>query len=364
MRDPDRPLRILHLTAGSDAGGLSRYIYDLSTAMIARGHSVAVAGQRGAWHWLFERSPIPWIDAPLKGGPAALWKASHTLLDWLAAHPVDVIHTHYRRPTLVARRVQRRRPLPILYTVHLSDLTLRWPWSMLSDFGDHTHVASEEARRWVVEDGRVAPDRVSVVPHGIDPSKYPPADDAARGDARHSLGLPPDARVAAFVGRLDYPKNEEWLLDVAGELSDLHVLLAGEGPHEPALRAAIDAAGLRRRVHLLGHRDPLPVYRAADALLLPSIREGFSLVSAEAMAVGVPVIRTRTAGTRELIVEDVTGRSTPIDRRAFVAAAVEMLSLPPARLREMGAAAAAHVRGHFTFDRQLKQTLALYRRLA
>ena len=44
----NRPLRILHLTAGSDAGGLSRYIYDLGTAMIAKGHAVSVAGQRGA----------------------------------------------------------------------------------------------------------------------------------------------------------------------------------------------------------------------------------------------------------------------------------------------------------------------------
>src|SRR5205085_11098493 len=46
------PLRILHLTAGSDAGGLSRYIYDLSMAMIAQGHEITVGGERGAWHWL------------------------------------------------------------------------------------------------------------------------------------------------------------------------------------------------------------------------------------------------------------------------------------------------------------------------
>src|SRR5437868_8620817 len=152
MRDPDRPLRVLHLTAGSDAGGLSRYIYDLGTAMIARGHTVAVAGQRGAWHWLFEKSPLPWIDAPLKGGPLALWQATKTLRAWLADHPVDVLHTHYRRPTLFARRLQRHLRIPILYTVHLSDLSLRWPRRAFSDFGDHTHVASTEARRWVIED--------------------------------------------------------------------------------------------------------------------------------------------------------------------------------------------------------------------
>src|SRR6185503_2037344 len=116
--------------------------------------------------------------------------------------------------------------------------------------------------------------------------------------------------------------------------------------------------------HLLGHRDPLPVYQAADAILLPSIREGFSLVCTEAMAVGTPALRTRTAGTQELIIEDVTGRSVEINHDRFVAAAVDFLSQDTATLRRMGATAAEHVRKNFTFDRQLDQTLALYRRVA
>jgi glycosyltransferase involved in cell wall biosynthesis len=75
------------------------------------------------------------------------------------------------------------------------------------------------------------------------------------------------------------------------------------------------------------------------------------------------VCRTGTAGTAELIVEGVTGRSTPIERDAFIAAAVEFLT-DQATLRRMGIAAARHVRERFTFERQLQDTLALYRRLA
>jgi hypothetical protein len=74
-----KPLRILHLTAGSDGGGLTRYIFDLSMAMHAAGNQVAVAGERGDWHWLFESAPFPWIDVPLKGGPFALHRAANTL---------------------------------------------------------------------------------------------------------------------------------------------------------------------------------------------------------------------------------------------------------------------------------------------
>ena len=139
----------------------------------------------------------------------------------------------------------------------------------------------------------------------------------------------------------------------------MKLLIAGDGPHFSAVRARVHNT-LQDRVQLLGHRNPVDVYHAADALLLPSAREGFSLVCAEGMSTGLPVLRTATAGTAELIVEGVTGRSTSIEHDAFLAAAETFLA-DPARLREMGHAAAAHIRGHLTFDRQLTDTLAMYR---
>ena len=392
---PARPLSVLHLTLGADAGGLSRYVVDLAAAMANQGHAVAAAGDDGAWRWAFDAAPFPYLQIPLKAGPVGFAQSVRAVRRWLADHPVDVIHTHYRRATLLGRFVRSRRrsveswglevgsegggksklpttnpqlptpnyPPPLLYTVHLSDLSLAGPRRWLSDFGDHTHVASVEARRWVVDDARVPPGRVTLIPHGIDPATYPLATPADRAAARAALDLTPSDHVGLFVGRLDYPKNEHWLLTVAEQSPGAIFLLVGEGPHEADLRAEIARRGLAGRVRLLGHRDPLACYRAADLLLLPSIREGFSYVCAEAMSVGLPVLRTRTAGTEELIVEGETGRSVPLNESAFANAAAEMLS-DPAALRHLGATAAAHVREHFTFDRQVERTVDLYRALA
>jgi glycosyltransferase involved in cell wall biosynthesis len=257
----DRPLSILHLTAASDAGGLSRYVLDICGAMHERGHRVAVAGGRGAWHERFADRSWPWIDLAMKGGPMGLLRAARQLEEYLQGHPVDLIHTHYRRPTLVARRVQKKISIPILYTLHQPRISVRGPRKWLSDFGDWAHVPSQDAARWLVETVGYRADRICLVPHGIDPARFPRRDEAAKIAARKKLDLPAEALVAAFVGRLDVPKNEDWMIDVAEAVPGLIVLIAGDGPHAGRLRRRIGR--FDGRVRMLGECETLPVYQAA-----------------------------------------------------------------------------------------------------
>jgi len=359
-------MRILHITAGSDAGGVSRYLFDLCSAMHAAGHQVAVAGQKGSWHEMFRPAPWPWIEAPIKGGPLRLLTASRILQRYLEEHPVDLLHTHYRKATLVARRLQKEFNVPVLYTLHLSHMPLGGPWRWLSDFGDHVHAAAADARQWLIEQARIPAQRISLIPHGVHAERFPVPDAAAKHDARAKLGLADDDLVALYLGRLEDPKNESWLIDLAAlsrdSLPRLRVLLAGEGPNESAVRRQIERGSLLDRVWMLGHRQPLPLLHSADALLLPSQREGFSYACAEAMCAGVPVLRTRTSGAKELIIEGTTGRSVAIDRSAFLQGATEFLS-DKSSLQRMGIAAAEHIRRNFTFNRQLSETIAMYQRL-
>jgi len=246
--------------------------------------------------------------------------------------------------------------------VHQPRIRLVGPWRWLSDFGDHTHCPSEDAKKWLMETARVPESRITVIPHGVDPDEYPLRDRAIQSAARKSLDLPPAALVAAFVGRLDVPKNAGWMIDLAKASPKVTILMAGDGPEMPELRRVVERECLSRVVRLLGECDPIPVYQAADALLSPSEREGFGLVCAEAMCMGVPVLRTRTGGAAEMIVEGLTGRTTPVDRHEFVEAAIEFLEDLPA-LQRMGTAAAEHIRANFTLAQQIERTIGMYRKL-
>jgi glycosyltransferase involved in cell wall biosynthesis len=358
------PLRVLHLTAGSYAGGLTGYLRDLSLAMQRHGHTVVLAGQRKEWHATIEQSGLHWITVPLDGKPWQLWRAYRLLRKYLRQHPVDVIHAHYRRSALVGRMLARRLNLPLLFTLHLTQIPMRGLGRWLSDFGDRTHVPSADARDWLLKHTALEAKRISIVPHGVDRSAFPYATAEDQQKARAALNLPADKTIGGFVGRFAPQKNVQWLLAVARQLAAkraaVHLVLRGDGPHFEPLRQQIADEGLADYITLWPGGDALPVYQAIDALLLPSNNEGFSLVCAEAMSVGRPVLRTHTAGTHELIREGQTGRATPIDRDAFVEAAVDFLS-DRAALRRMGEAAAAHVAAHFTYEQQVAGTLSLYR---
>jgi len=366
MTDEPPPLRVLHLASSLEPGGVSRYLLRVGRGLCAAGHGVSLAAGPGAWRDRVDAEAWRTLHVPMHAGPIALWQSARRVRRFAEQQQVQLIHAHHRRAGLVGRRVARALRIPMLVTLHLTGVPMRGPRRWLSDFGDMTHAPSEAARRWLIEAARVDAQRIVTVPHGIDPAAYPRADNAQQLAARRALDLPDDAPVAAYVGRFEHPKHEQWMLDVAdaarSRSSGLRVVLMGDGPRAQALRAAVARRGLGERVRVLAWGEPMQLYQACDALMLPSSAEGFPLVCVEAMSVGRALLRTRTAGCEEQVIEGRTGHTCPIDREAFVEAALGLMS-DRAALARMGEEAAAHVRERFTFDRQLERTVGMYRAL-
>jgi D-inositol-3-phosphate glycosyltransferase len=161
------------------------------------------------------------------------------------------------------------------------------------------------------------PDRVFVVPPGVDLATFQPID---RSEARRKIGYG-SGRLLLFVGRLERLKGVEIAIRALAMLrdrahDDVRLIVLGEDSRDgdesekERLKAIACAVNVRDRVDFLGSvaQHELPYfYAAADACVMPSYSESFGLVALEAQACGCPVVASGVSGLRSVVRDEVSG---------------------------------------------------------
>lgn len=202
--------------------------------------------------------------------------------------------------------------------------------------------------------------------NGINVERFSPGP----SHVRKRLGIPLDAPVVGFVGRLTRDKGVPELVKafdlILRVLPKAQLLLVGW------FDAAEDALGEELRARIKGHKqihltgfvkDTAPYYRAMDVMVLPTWREGFPNVVLEAAATGIPVVTTISTGSRDSVVPEVTGLLIPPGYPGAISEAVLGLLRNADRRRQMGIAARAWVIEHFSDERVLRLTYEYYKSL-
>lgn len=280
----------------------------------------------------------------------------------------DLIDAYYFYPDgVAAAKLARRFGVPLAITALGSDVNIlpRYarPRRMILEAAETAGAivtVSQSLKDALIGLG-VAADRISVVRNGVDVEVFrPPADRAAH---RAALDLPPpgQATVLLFVGNLVALKRCHLCVEALAALPGARLLIAGDGPERPRLEALARRLGVADRVRFLGRLGQADLalwYGAADALALPSEREGLPNVVMEAMACGTPVVATDLPGIAEAVSVPQAGRLVAAPDGAALAAAVESLvaESPP---RE---AIRRHAEG-FSWGETGFNLSALYRRL-
>ncbi|GAA2372462.1 D-inositol-3-phosphate glycosyltransferase [Dactylosporangium salmoneum] len=230
---------------------------------------------------------------------------------------------------------------------------------------------AQEARQLVRLYG-ARPAQVCTVHPGADLSLFRPGPATA---ARRRFGIPPDALVLLFAGRVQPLKAPDLLLHVAAALvrerpglaDRLRVVVVGgpsgsgrDNPHRlTKLAAGLGVAGLVRFEPPCPQAELADWYRAATVVVMPSRAETFGLVAVEAQACGTPVVGAAVGGLRTAIRDGVSGVLVEGRDPAAYARAIGRLVADPDRLRRLSAGALAHAAG-FGWDETVDRLREVY----
>lgn len=279
----------------------------------------------------------------------------------------DVIDAQYFYPDgPVAARIARALDLPLTIKARGSDIQ---HWGDIGYARPEILAAADQAagmlavsgalRQAMIEMG-IDGTKVAVHYTGLDHTTFHPTPRAVARQAIVDL-VPGDGPLLACVGNLVPIKGQALAIEALAALPGTRLVLAGKGPDEAALRALVRQLDLSDRVHMAGS---LPAERlalllsAADALVLPSEREGLANAWIEALACGTPLVIPDVGGAREVVREAAAGRIVAREPVAIAEAVRDLLAAAP--VQEEVAAFAAR----FSWEENARQLTAFWRRVA
>lgn len=362
-------------------GGVPVAVENLRQALRRRGHRVYVFapdyGENGSGPeeedvirtWSFKHFndtafalPVPTLEPFLQFGELG----------------VNVVHVHH--PFLLGETgllAARQAGAPVVFTYHTQyekyvhylpiaeDQAEESAIHLSTGFAnccDAVIAPSSDIRKMLIERGVNVP--IRVIPSGADPGRF------RQGNPhwlREKCGIAPEAPVMLVVSRLAKEKNIEFLIGAFARLSqlrpDAHLVIAGSGDHETALRGDACAAGVADRIHFTGNltgMDLVCAFKGASLFVFSSTTETQGMVVLEAMAAGLPVVAVDGPGVRDVVVEGQNGRLVREGGMdAFVQRCAEVLDAPA--LRETFAANALKTASGLSLSRTAARVIDLYR---
>jgi len=372
---PARPPKILQILPALATGGVERGTVDIAAALAAAHCDAVVASAGGPMVHELERAGGRHITLPLATkSPWAIWRNAAKLAELIRREQVDIVHARSRAPAWSAYLAAKRTGRPFVTTFHgtynFKGGLKRWYNSIMAR-GEPVIAISEFIARHVIDTYHVPPERVRVIPRGVDLASFDPAQVHQQRiiALAQSWRLQDGAPVIMLPGRVTRWKGHAVLLWALQRLGrrEVQCVFVGSDQGREAYRQELD--GLVRDLELDGLvrfvgdcRDMPAAYMLADVVVSASTDpEAFGRVAAEAGAMGRPVIATDHGGARETVLPGKSGWLVrPGDSGALAEALAQALDLDLDQRQALGLAAQEHVRGHFSRTGMCDATLAVY----
>ena len=309
--------------------------------------------------------------------PISDFIALKKLEDLLKKEKFDIIHTQTSKAGFIGRLAGFKQKAPlVVHTAHnwaCHELLAGWKKSFYcalekkaTNWCDAIVVDTKAVRDYGLKLNIAEPLKIHQIYMGIDTNSFYPYSNDEKLNLKKKYGITDQNVVIGTIARLVKDKGIETLLACANKLRDnkkIIFMVVGGGELRPVFEKQVREYGIEGKVIFTGHKDDVvPYLNIFDIFCLPTLREGFGVVFAEAQSCGVPVVASDIRPLREVVKNGETGKLAPVnDVDGFVEALTELFDF---NLREQySKEARKHVEDNFDVNNINKQTLELYKQL-
>ena len=371
-----RPPAVLQVLPSLVTGGVERGTVEMAQALAAAGWQAVVASSGGPLVREIERAVGRHVMLPLASKNPLVVRANiGRLTEVIERYSIDIVHARSRAPAWSALWAARRTGRHFVTTFHNAygaGSRLKHLYNSVMAKGERVIAISEFVGTHVAQVYGVTPERLRVVPRGVDFTRFSPERVAAERlvTLARQWQLPDGVPVVMMPARLTRWKGQLALIEAIALLGrgDVRCLLVGSGTarYRRELEAHAAKLGLGAAVEIVDDCRDMPAasmlaYVVVSASTSP---EGFGRVVVEAQAMGRPVVATDHGGARETVLPGSTGWLVPpANARALADALAEALRLTPEQRIAHAARAIDHVRRNFDTATMAARTLDVYEEL-
>jgi len=236
-------------------------------------------------------------------------------------------------------------------------------------FVDRFIVVSSILEQAMIQDHGIACEKVVKIYNGIETDHYKPHDqEAGRNSVRLEYAVHDSEKIIGTLGRLVWQKGFEFFLQsipiLIQNMPEARFMIVGEGPLRQELEGQARSLGIHDRLIFTGHRNDIKdIMAAMDIIVIPSLLEGFPMITLEAMAMEKPIVATTINGITEQITHGMEGLLIAPKDPLALAQAVKHLVDDPAYARSLSINAREKVVRDFSVDKMIKETIKVYEAL-
>ena len=316
------------------------------------------------------------LDFSKRANPALIFKLTKIIKD----KKIDIVHGQGARAEFYARIAARLAggtkyvstiAMPVEgYDVGLLRKSIYFVLDRATEmYVDRFIVVSDILRNTLITKHHIPPEKLTKIYNGIEIDHYDPKSTAShRIKIRDVLGVNKDDILLGALGRMVWQKGFEFLIkciqDVVKAHGETKVIIVGEGLLKKDLENLCRQLKVENKTIFAGFRSDIKeILSAVDIVVIPSLLEGFPMLTLEAMAMAKPIVATRIDGITEQITDGVEGILVPPREPIALAVAINKIIQDKELGRFLGLAARKKVEKEFTVEKMINETENVYHSL-